>query len=106
MQLGRVVGAVVSTTKSENIKGLKLLLVQQLSHAGGALKNYVVAVDVVQAGTGDVVLYSEGSSCRQTALTDKRPVDGVIMGIVDTWEVGGKEIYDKSESDKSPAPKS
>lgn len=103
MQLGRVVGAVVSTNKSENIRGLKLLLVQQLAHGGGALKNYVVAVDVVQAGTGDVVLYSEGSSCRQTAPTDKRPVDGVVMAIVDTWDVGGKEIYNKSAADKSPA---
>lgn len=99
MQLGRVVGAVVSTRKNENIQGLKLLLVQQLSHGGSALRNYVVAVDVVQAGTGDVVLYSEGSSCRQTAPTDKRPVDGVIMAIVDTWEVGGKEIYSTSRED-------
>ena len=99
MQLGRVVGAVVSTRKSENIQGLKLLLVQQLTHTGNDLKNYVVAVDVVQAGTGDVVLYSEGSSCRQTASTDKRPVDGVVMAIVDTWEVGGKEVYSKSRED-------
>jgi microcompartment protein CcmK/EutM len=101
MQLGRVVGSVVSTRKSENIQGLKLLLVQQLSSGGAALKNYVLAVDVVQAGTGEVVLYSEGSSCRQTAPTDKRPVDGVVMAIVDTWEVGGREIFNKSRSDAS-----
>ena len=101
MQLGRVVGAVVSTKKSENIQGLKLLLVQQLSSAGAAMKNYVVAVDVVQAGTGDVVLYAEGSSCRQTAPTDKRPVDGVVMAVVDTWEVGGKKIYTTCTSDGS-----
>jgi len=103
MQLGMVVGTVVSTKKSENIQGLKLLIVQQLSHANRPLANYVVAVDVVQAGTGDVVLYSEGSSCRQTAPTDKRPVDGVVMAIVDTWEVGGKEIYNKFKTD-SDAP--
>ncbi|MCX6358074.1 MAG: EutN/CcmL family microcompartment protein [Candidatus Aureabacteria bacterium] len=92
MQLGKVVGTVVSTQKSESIKGLKLLLVQQLSHTDKPLNNYVVAVDVVQAGTGDVVLYAEGSSCRQTAPTDKKPVDGIVMAIVDTWEVGGKEF--------------
>jgi len=101
MQLGRVMGTVVSTKKSENIQGLKLLLVQQLSHINKPLTNYVVAVDVVQAGTGDVVLYSEGSSCRQTQPTDKKPIDGVVMAIVDTWEVGGKEIYNKFQADTS-----
>jgi carbon dioxide concentrating mechanism protein CcmL len=101
MQLGKVMGTVVSTSKSENIKGLKLLLVRQLSSANKPLKNYVVAADVVQAGTGDVVLYSEGSSCRQTQPTDKRPIDGVVMAIVDTWEVGGKEIYNKITADKA-----
>jgi microcompartment protein CcmK/EutM len=99
MQLGRVMGTVVSTKKSENIQGLKLLLVQQLSHINKPLTNYLVAVDVVQAGTGDVVLYSEGSSCRQTQPTDKRPIDGVVMAVVDTWEVGGKEIYNKITAD-------
>lgn len=101
MQLGKVMGTVVSTNKSENIKGLKLLLVQQLSSANKPLKNYVVAADVVQAGVGDVVLYSEGSSCRQTQPTDKKPIDGVVMAIVDTWEVGGKEIYNKMTADKA-----
>ena len=99
MQLGKVMGTVVSTKKSENIQGLKLLLVQQLSHINKPLTNYLVAVDVVQAGTGDVVLYSEGSSCRQTQPTDKRPIDGVVMAVVDTWEVGGKEIYNKITAD-------
>ena len=101
MQLGKVMGPVVSTHKSENIQGLKLLLVQQLSSANKPLNNYVVAADVVQAGVGDVVLYSEGSSCRQTQPTDKKPIDGVVMAIVDTWEVGGKEIYNKSKADGS-----
>lgn len=101
MQLGKVVGSVVSTSKSENIQGLKLLLVQQHSHLNKALDNYVLAVDVVQAGVGDLVLYAEGSSCRQTAPTDKRPVDGIVMAVVDTWEVGGKEIYNKYQSDIS-----
>ena len=98
MQLGRVVGSVVSTRKSEKIQGLTLLLVRQVSHTGADLDNYTVAVDVVQAGTGDLVLYAEGSSCRQTAPTDKRPVDGVVMAVVDSWEGGGREIYRKGAS--------
>lgn len=96
MQLGKVAGTVVSSQKSDNITGLKLLLVQRISHLGKPQPTYVVAVDVVQAGTGDIVLYSEGSSCRQTASTDKRPIDGLVLAIVDSWEVGGKDIYNKS----------
>jgi carbon dioxide concentrating mechanism protein CcmL len=96
MQLGKVLGSVVSTVKTENIKGLKLLLVQRLSPLNEPQDTYVVAVDVVEAGEGDVVLYSEGSSSRQTPPTDKRPIDGIIAAVVDTWEVGGKEIYNKS----------
>lgn len=98
MQLGRVVGSVVSTKKSENIQGLKLLLIRQVSSANKPLDNYVVAVDVVQAGIGDMVIYSEGSSCRQTPSTDKRPIDGIILAVVDTWEIGGKEVYNKQKA--------
>jgi microcompartment protein CcmK/EutM len=56
----------------------------------------VVAVDAVGSGVGEVVLYASGSSARQTVLTDKRPVDAVIMAIVDTWEVEGQERYRKN----------
>ena len=96
MQLGRIVGTVVSTRKSENIRGLTLLLVQKLSHLNRPGSTYVVGVDVVEAGVGDVVLYSEGSSCRQTPPTDKRPIDGIVLAVVDTWEVEGRQIYNKS----------
>ena len=56
---------------------------------------FVVAVDAVGAGPGEMVLYASGSSARQTRLTDRRPTDAVIMAIVDTWEVEGDEKYRK-----------
>ena len=56
---------------------------------------YVVAADAVGAGVGEVVLYATGSSARQTVLTNNRPCDAVIMAIVDTWEVGGTEVWRK-----------
>jgi microcompartment protein CcmK/EutM len=101
MQLGKIVGAVVSTSKIDSIRGLKLLLVQRLSYLNEPSPTYVIGVDVVEAGTGDVVIYSEGSSCRQTPQTDKRPIDGMVLAVVDSWEVGGKEIYNKLHSDRS-----
>ena len=54
-----------------------------------------VAVDAVGAGVGEVVLYASGSSARQTQATNNRPVDAVIMAIVDTWEIGRETRYKK-----------
>ena len=56
---------------------------------------YVVAADAVGAGTGEVVLYASGSSARQTEATHERPCDAVVMAIVDSWEIGGDEVFRK-----------
>jgi microcompartment protein CcmK/EutM len=42
-----------------------------------------------------MVLTAAGSSARQTTLTQNKPVDTVIMAIVDTWEINGKTKYIK-----------
>jgi microcompartment protein CcmK/EutM len=88
MKMGRVVGSVVATRKDEKLEGLKLLLVRDLDVDLEPEKGYMVAVDAVGAGAGEVVLYATGSSARQTGLTDGRPVDAVIMAIVDQYDVG------------------
>jgi microcompartment protein CcmK/EutM len=89
MKMGRVVGAVVATRKDEKLTGLKLLLVRDLDIKLELQSGYVVAADAVGAGAGEVVLYATGSSARQTAMTDARPVDAVIMAIVDEYDIGG-----------------
>jgi microcompartment protein CcmK/EutM len=95
MLLGRVAGTVVSSRKEPLIEGWKLLLVRQIDADGKDLAGFVVAADAVGAGVGEVVLYASGSSARQTEMTRDRPCDAVIMAIVDTWEVGGREVYRK-----------
>jgi microcompartment protein CcmK/EutM len=52
-------------------------------------------VDTVDAGIGDLVLTAHGSSARQTNITDNRPVDAVIMAMIDTLEVDGKVTFQK-----------
>ena len=89
MKMGRVIGSVVATQKDHRLNGLKLLVVQNLDLEMALEKGYVVAVDSVGAGAGEVVLYATGSSARQTSLTDGKPVDAVIMAIVDEYDVGG-----------------
>jgi microcompartment protein CcmK/EutM len=95
MLIGKVVGTVVAAQKDPKIEGLKLLVVRQLDIRGKEATGYVVAADSVGAGIGEVVLYATGSSARQTAVTDRRPIDAVVMAIVDTWDIGGVVQYDK-----------
>ncbi len=95
MLLGRVAGTVVASRKEPLMEGWKLLLVRQLDADNHDAGGYVVAVDAVGAGVGEVVLYATGSSARQTEVTRDRPCDAVIMAIVYTWEVGGREVFHK-----------
>lgn len=97
MLLGKVVGTVVSSQKDPELSGLKFLLVRMLDLDGKLSDSFVVAVDSVGAGVGEVVLYAAGSSARQTVQTQNRPVDATIMAIVDTVEVGGEIRYSKAD---------
>ena len=95
MLIGKVVGSVVATRKDEKLENLKLLVVHVHDHANEPTDQYVVAVDSVQAGQGDMVLFATGSSARQTDLTQDKPADAVIMAVIDSWDLGGENVYEK-----------
>ncbi len=99
MNLAKVLGTVVSTRKEESLDGLKFLVLGQVDTLGELTGGMVVAADAVGAGVGEMVLYATGSSARQTSLTDSRPCDAVVMAIVDSWEIEGRELYKKGRSD-------
>ena len=99
MFLARVEGSVVATKKDPSMNGRKLLLVRpQLVDEKDPTKfrpgaNTIVAVDSVGAGIGELVLFCQGSSARLAPNLKDAPVDAVIIGIVDTVDVLGKQIY-------------
>ncbi len=99
MILGRVVGTLVANRKDEGLLGQKLLLVRNVGVNGEDGQGFVVAVDSVGAGEGEMVLYASGSSARQTEATHQKPCDAVVMAIVDSWEVGGETVYRKTPAD-------
>ena len=101
MHLGRVAGTLVASRKEALMSGLKFLVVKQLDESNNETGSYVVAVDAVGAGPGEVVLYASGSSARQTEMTRDRPCDAVIMAIVDSWDVGGETTYHKGREESS-----
>jgi ethanolamine utilization protein EutN len=99
MFLALVQGAVVATKKDPSMNGRKLLLLRpQLVDEKDPSRfrpgvNTIIAVDSVGAGVGEMVLFCQGSSARLAPSLKEAPVDAVIIGIVDSVDVLGKEIY-------------
>jgi microcompartment protein CcmK/EutM len=85
--LGKIIGSVWSTKKDESLIGSKFLIVRQLDLDFKPMNNFTIAVDSVGAGDGEVVLVATGSSARQTTITKNKPVDSVVMAIVDKLDL-------------------
>ncbi len=90
MKLGKVVGAVVATTDVAGIDRPSYLLVEPCDTAGRSKGRALIAMDLVGAGPDNIVIVAEGSSTRQTPLTDKKAVDAVIVGLVDRIDVANR----------------
>jgi ethanolamine utilization protein EutN len=99
MFLAKVEGSVVATKKDPAMSGRKLLLLRpQLVDDKDPTKfrpgmNTIVAVDSVGAGVGEMVLFCQGSSARLAPSLKDAPIDAVIIGIVDSVDVLGKQIF-------------
>ena len=99
MFLAKVEGSVVATKKDPGMSGRKLLLLRpQLVDDKDPTKfkpgaNTIIAVDSVGAGIGEMVMFCQGSSARMAPGMKEVPVDAVIVGIVDTVDVFGKQIF-------------
>ncbi len=99
MILARVEGNVVATKKNPKMTGIKFLVVRPLlieSPAATELKlgtSTLVTVDGLGAGVGEYVLVVQGSSARLAADDKAAPVDAVVIGIVDTVDLGKTILY-------------
>ncbi len=96
MRIARVIGSAVSTVKDPTLTGHKLLLVRQADEQDTLTGAVFVAVDGVGAGPDELVIVAEGSAARHSAKTEGQPVDALIMGILDSLEVGGSVTFRKS----------
>lgn len=97
MQLAKVLGTVVSTSKTPNLTGVKLLLVQFLDTKGQPLERYEVAGGVVGAGLNEWVLVARGSAARKERGNGDRPLDAMVVGIIDTVNVASGSLYNKRD---------
>jgi carbon dioxide concentrating mechanism protein CcmL len=97
MQIAKVCGTVVSTQKEPSLTGVKFLLVQLLDEEGQLLPEYEVAADSVGAGVDEWVLISRGSAARQVPGGENRPLDALVVGIIDTVSVDNRRLYSKRD---------
>ncbi len=79
MVIGKVTGSIFSTRKLDSLTGSKLMVV----NIGKGKDDYVVAIDTLGAGIGEMVLVTMGDSARFACQNEKTPIDAVIVGIVD-----------------------
>lgn len=95
MMLGMVVGTVVSERRSDQIEAPRYLLVEQCDQTGAGQNDFLVAIDMIGANSGELVMIGQGSAARQTEITFDRPIDAVIVGIVDLIDEQDNEVYRK-----------
>ena len=103
MFVALVTGSVVATQKTAAMTGHKLLVVEpyrldektraQLVSTGRTF----IAVDTLGAGEGQFVLVTQGSSARLTPETKTLPIDAVVIGLVDTVRVEGREVFSRKD---------
>ncbi len=99
MQLAKVVGTLVSTRKSDKLHGMKMLVLLPVDMDTFEVKGEpFVSMDAIGAGDGEIVMCAAGSSSRLTYLTEGTPVDNTIVAIVDSVDIKGKRVFDKSEN--------
>lgn len=97
MQIAKVLGTVVSTHKTRSLTGVKLLVVQYINAQGQLLDQYEVAADIVGAGVNEWVLVTRGSAARKDSGNEDRPLDAMVIGIIDTVTVENRSLYSKKD---------
>ncbi len=93
MFIGKIIGSVVATQKTESMRGSKLMMIEPYVIDPKTRDRFIttsrslVAVDIVGAGEGQFVLAVQGSSARMTPETKTLPVDCTIIGVIDSIPV-------------------
>ena len=93
MTLALVRGTVVASNRADGVDGARYLLVEDCDQRGAGRGDHLVALDLVGADRGQLVLLAQGSSCRWTYETDDKPMDTLVVAIVDRMDSGGVDTW-------------
>ncbi|MFQ5569678.1 MAG: EutN/CcmL family microcompartment protein [Rhodothermales bacterium] len=83
MNLGRVIGNIWATQKYASLEARRMLVVQPLTFTGEQAGAPLIALDTVDAGEGDVVIYSTASEAAIPFRPGLTPTDATIVGVVE-----------------------
>ena len=95
MLIAKVIGSAVASVKLDALKSSKLLVVSPADGSGVVNGAPFLAVDLVGAGSGELVVVSQGSSARMAAGANSSPVDAAIIGILDSLQIDGDVAFRK-----------
>ena len=95
MILGKVVGTIVSSSKNDGLEGPRYLLIEKCNQRAELQGDYLVALDILGTSRDELVMVTEGSPSRETPLTANKPVDALIVGIVDLIDENDSVVYKK-----------
>lgn len=95
MLIAKVIGSAVASVKLDALKSSKLLVVSPADGHGVVNGAPFLAVDLVGAGSGELVVVSQGSSARMAAGANTSPVDAAIIGILDSLQIDGDVAFRK-----------
>ncbi len=101
MFLGKVVGSVWATKKTDNLKNLRFLIVNPLNLKKAPLTDVVVVADLLGAGVGEVVICAYGHAARQAIYPDDPSsvsIEAAVVAIVDRVDVDSALIDPKLKS--------
>lgn len=87
MQLGQVIGRVVSTRKDSSLDGFRLLVIQPMTHRGAPSGKPVVAVDTVSSGDGETIYWVSAREAPNALPSKYGPIDAAIVGIANRVDV-------------------
>jgi len=105
MQIAKVRGTVVSTHKTRSLTGVKLILLQFIDENGQLKPEYEVAGDTVGAGIDEWVLVTRGSAARIDEGNQTRPLDAIVVGIIDTVTIENRLLYSKKDEYRYDRPR-
>jgi len=95
MDLGIVEGTVISDQNSFNIPGGRYLLINKCNQSGQVKNDFVVALDLVNAGKDEMVMIAQSTSARETPVTRNKAIDAIVVGIIDKIDKEDKMVYKK-----------
>jgi ethanolamine utilization protein EutN len=90
-----VIGSAVASVKLDALKSSKLLVVSPADGHGIVTGAPFLAVDLVGAGSGELVVVSQGSTARMAVGANTSPVDAAIIGILDSLQIDGDVAFRK-----------